>query len=117
MGTNYYAVRNRPTTDSPIHIGKSSIGWLFLFQEQNDPWNDPPVAWCNYEQVKDWLKKYTVDCNDYVILNEYDEVVPFDEFFDLVDYKQADERNRSNPDNFEHCRNVNGYRFMDGDFC
>lgn len=36
MGTNYYAVRNKPTVESPHHIGKSSAGWLFNFQEQGE---------------------------------------------------------------------------------
>ena len=31
MGTNYYAVKNKPTVSSPIHIGKSSMGWKFCF--------------------------------------------------------------------------------------
>lgn len=31
MGTNYYAVMKKPTIADPIHIGKSSIGWKFLF--------------------------------------------------------------------------------------
>ena len=34
MGTNYYAVRKRPSLyDRTIHIGKSSVGWLFLFHD------------------------------------------------------------------------------------
>ena len=35
MGTNYYAVKKRPTIREPLHIGKSSAGWKFLFQEVN----------------------------------------------------------------------------------
>ena len=116
MGTNYYAVRNKPTTDEPVHIGKSSYGWLFLFQSQNKPWNNPPVVWNSYDQVKAWLKQYTVDSKEYVILDEYDEVVSFDEFFELVDDKQSDEFNIENPDNYTHSRNVGGYRFTEEEF-
>lgn len=116
MGTNYFAVRNRPTISSPIHIGKSSVGWLFLFQEQNKPWNDPPVVWNTYEQVKDWLRKHTVDSTDYVIIDEYEDVIYFMEFVNLVESKQKDEFCKNNPDNFSDCRNVNGYRFTDEDF-
>lgn len=53
MGTNYYAVKNRPTVCSPIHIGKSSSGWLFLFHEQNDPTNKSAIGFagkCLLEQ-------------------------------------------------------------------
>jgi len=113
MGTNYYAVMNRPTVTEPIHIGKSSFGWRFCFQQQNDKYNDPPVIWNTYEQVREWLHKYTVDSNQYVIMNEYDEIISFDDFIKLVEEKQQN----YNPDNFKYSRNVNGYRFTDEDFC
>ena len=117
MGTNYYAVRNRPSVQEPIHIGKSSIGWLFSFQSQNDTWNDPPVVWNTYNQVKEWLKKYTVDSQEYVIMDEYDSIITYDEFVKLVDEKQKDKHNLDNPDNFTYSRNVDGYRFEDREFC
>lgn len=112
MGTNYYAVRTRPTVEEPIHIGKSSLGWLFHFQRQNEVWHDPPVAWNTYNQVKDWLKKYTVESNEYVIINEYDQVFSYDEFINLVDAKQNDPLSLANEDNFYYgVDNVDGYRF------
>lgn len=114
MGTNYYAVKNRPSLAEPIHIGKSSAGWMFLFEEQEDTWNDPPVVWHTYEEVKDWLIAYTVRKKDYVIINEYDEIVPFADFEELVERKQLECRH--NPDNFKYCKNINGYRFAK-DFC
>lgn len=113
MGTNYYAVRNRPTTDDPIHIGKSSIGWKFLFQSQNDKYNEPQVIWNTYDQVCEWLHKYTVETDNYVIINEYDEVVSFDDLIKLIEDKQSEH----NPDDFTYARNVNGYRFSDREFC
>lgn len=116
MGTNYYAVRNRPTVQDPIHIGKSSAGWLFNFQTHNDTWLEPKVIWNTYDQVKEWLFKHTVQEKDFVIMNEYDEIVTFSEFFDLVDEKQKDKHNLENPDNFAYARNVNGYRFSEGEF-
>lgn len=115
MGTNYYAVRNRPTTDSPIHIGKCSIGWMFGFQTQNETWNEPPVVWNTYNQVVDWLRKHTVDSKDYVIIDECDEIISLDDFVEMVQEKQA--ADKDNPDNFTYSRNVDGYRFTDGDFC
>lgn len=72
MGTNYYAVKNGPTTTGPLHIGKSSAGWLFLFHQQEDVWRTPPVIWNTYNQVKKWLHYYTVETNEFVIMNEYD---------------------------------------------
>ncbi len=109
MGTNYYAVKNRPTVCEPIHIGKSSIGWKFHFQSQNHPYEEPPIIWNTYEQVYEWLYKYTVESNEYVIMDEYDEIIPFDEFIELVEMKQQE----NNEDDFTYARNVNGFRFTD----
>lgn len=119
MGTNYYLTKNGPTVHEPVHIGKSSLGWLFLFCRQDDPWwRDPAIIWNNYEQVKDTLKKLTVDSNEYVIINEYDDIVPYDEFVALVDAKQNDPYCKDNPYNFKgrDIDNVNGYRFTKGEF-
>lgn len=115
MGTNYYVVPNRPSIEEPIHIGKSSMGWMFLFHDVNEPYGDVPIVWHSYGEVKDWLHRNTVDLNNYVIINEYDEIIPFDDFIELVARKQ--EQSKDNPDNFAHCRNVNGYRFEEGEFC
>jgi len=113
---NYYAVRNRPTIESPIHIGKSSYGWLFCFQTQNETWRDTPVVWNTFDQVKDWLYKHTVEKEEYVILDEEDTIIPYDQFIKLVEDKQKDEFCFSNSDNFKYSLNVNGYRFSDRQF-
>ena len=115
MGTNYFVTKNGPSVREPIHIGKSSGGWKFLFQTQDNPWwDDPPVVWNTFNQVKDWLKKYTVDSTDYVIMDEYDDIISFDDFIELVETKQT--RDADNPDNFANSRNIDGYRFTDGWF-
>ena len=89
------------------HIGKSSAGWLFNFQFQDE--------WHTYLE----FKKYILDkeiMKDKVIINEYMEEVTAEEMLDLVDTKQNDPRNLANPDNFKYCSNISGYRFSDGDF-
>lgn len=111
MGTNYYAVRNKPTVREPIHIGKSSWGWRFLFQYQDDNWAEPPIFWSNYEEVKEWLYKYTVENKEFVIMDEYDNIVPYEEFIDLVEQKQKENLHDIHEDI------VDGYRFMKGWFC
>ena len=116
MGTNYYVVRNRPTTQSPVHIGKSSAGWFFNFQTQNERWYDPPIVWNTFNQVKEWLKKYTVDSKEYVIIDEYDEIISMDDFVEMVERKQKDPYALKNPDNFTYSKNIDGYRFSDEDF-
>ena len=116
MGTNYYVTKNGPSVQTPFHIGKSSCGWLFNFQYQGDTWCDPPVVWNSYEELLQWLQKYTVDNPEYVIIDESDEVISLDDFKDMVEFKQNDERCRNNPDNFHYSDNVNGYRFTRGEF-
>ena len=89
MGTNYYAVRTRPTVERPIHIGKASIGWKFNFEAHNDVYNEPPVVWNTYNQVIRWLHDHVVLNKEYVILDEYDDVVSFDVFKEIVEEKQV----------------------------
>ena len=47
-----------------------------------------------------------------VILDEEDIEVPLEEFLEIVESKQ----NTENPKNFQYSKNVDGYRFNDGDF-
>ena len=116
MGMNYYVVENRPSIRSAIHIGKSSMGWLFHFQEQNITWLTPEIVWYTYPQVKAWLQKHVVENKEYVILNEENELVTYDELIDLIDSKQKDPKCKSNPDNFSYAKNIDGYRFSSTDF-
>ena len=109
MGTNYYVVKKKPTITSPLHIGKSSAGWKFLFHEVNK-YNgfDHNLEIHTFEQWKYFLENN----KDILILNEYDEEVSVKEFLELVKEKQKEE----NKHNFEYCKNINGYRFSDSDF-
>lgn len=117
MGTNYYVVKRKPTISEPVHIGKSSLGWLFCFQIQNNTWEDTPIVWNNYSEVKEWLNKYANGKDKpYTILDEYDREISYKEFIDLVDRKQKDKNCLSNPDNFKYNKNIDGYRFTDREF-
>ncbi len=117
MGTNFYAVLNRPTVRRPIHIGKRSAGWLFNFESYNEPYDDPPLVWNTYDQVKSWLQEYVSEKSEYVIMDEYDRILTVTEFLDMVEAIQNDPNCLKNRDNFTYSRNVNGYRFSDQDFC
>ena len=90
------------------------MGWMFGFQTQNEKWNDPPIVWNTYNQVIETLEKLTVKSSEYVILDEYDEVISLPEFCEMVERKQED--CKDNPDNFTYSRNVDGYRFIDTEF-
>ena len=75
------------------------------------------MVWNTFNQIKDWLKKYTVDSKEYVIIDEYDRVISLDEFLEMVNWKQNDPHTSANPDNFAYdVKNIDGYRFSDGDF-
>ena len=112
MGTNYYAVKNKPTVFSPIHIGKSSMGWKFCFHRVCSFENyisDEPLN--TFPQWKKFLEEQTASGN-IVIMNEYDEVVSLDEFLALVERKQKE----NNPDDFTYSDNIDDYRFESGEF-
>lgn len=103
MGTNYYAVMKKPSLyKKNIHIGKSSAGWKFNFRGYQDE--------LNIKSLEDW--KEFLKNKDLVILNEYDDEISYNDFFELVEYKQKE----NNPDNFKHNVNVNGYRFTFNEF-
>lgn len=102
----------KPTIADPIHIGKSSIGWKFLFHRVDGYLNyingeslDTYSKWVNF------LKEYT-DNDTTVIMNEYDEEVSLTDLIELVQRKQLE----INDDDFRYCDNVEGYRFVRGDF-
>ncbi len=119
MGTNYYVVPNRPSTRGAVaHIGKSSYGWLFLFHAENNVWNDDPIVWNSYEEVMEWLEDNTTGVlfPKYCIIDEYEQTMDFRQFKQMVDEMQEDSNRLKNPNNFKHCKNVNGYRFDDGEF-
>ena len=109
MGTNYYAVRKKPSLyNREIHLGKSSIGWLFLFQEQDDIHTFP--------QFCKWLEN-NVDTGEWVLFNEYNEEVSKEYLLNVIESTQKNPRCRDNPDNFKYgCKNVDGYRFDMRDF-
>lgn len=109
MGTNYYLVKNKPSISEPLHIGKSSIGWRFLFNKPSIWEIDVPLN--TFEAWRDYLKEQTNN-GTHVIMNEYDEIVDYDWLMKLIESKQKE----NNPNMFEYCENVNGYRFASGGF-
>ena len=113
MGTNYYAVKKEPAVLSPIHIGKSSMGWKFCFHKVcsfENYINEEPLN--TFPQWKKFLEEQTANGN-IVIMNEYDEIVELNYLLELIESKQSED----NPDNFTWSDNIDGYRFTDGEFC
>lgn len=92
----------RISEKTSVHIGKSSMGWLFNFQYQ--------PQWRTYDEVKSFiLNKEKME--NKTIIDEYGEEITPEDLIEKIDIKQNDERNLSNPDNFRYSDNVNGYRF------
>jgi len=99
MGKNYYA-RKIPTATqkltmvtaimnnkmgelermipSKVHIGKSSAGWQFLFDHNNDKY---------YNRDKQSLKKYLAKCE---IFDEYGRPITVKDFWQMVENKKND---------------------------
>ena len=74
MGTNYYVEKE----GNSIHIGKSSSGWKFLFQENNQ-----------YYDKKDKSSIFRfLKLNKTTFIDEYDELVDVEEFWKMVEQKQ-----------------------------
>lgn len=108
MGTNYYAVKRKPCLyNREVHIGKCSYGYLFLFHENE--------LFHTYGGFIDWLYR-NIETEEYVLLNEYEEEISATELIKIIDDKQKDKRCLDNPNNFNNCKNVDGYRFSDKDF-
>lgn len=111
MGTNYYLVKTKPTLVAPLHIGKYSGGWKFVFHYVNKYDTDWEVELHDYEEWVEFLEEL-MDRKEAVILDEYEEELNFIEFISMVQKAQRNE----NPDNFTYARNINGYRFETGEF-
>lgn len=109
MGTNYYAVKKKPCLyNREIHLGKSSAGWLFLFRDNEE--------FHTYPQFKKWLEN-NVDTGEYLLFNEYNEEVSKEELINIIETKQKSKNCLNNPDNFNYrVKNIDGYRFTNGDF-
>lgn len=110
MGMNYYVVGITPTVRKPIHIGKSSMGWKFLFHRVD--------AWENYiddkplNTAKQWYTFLRENEKFIFVLNEEDEVIDVEWLIDFIEKKQSIE----NPEEFVYSDNIDGYRFTGDEF-
>lgn len=83
MGTNYY-VEQTPCDKcggggEDLHIGKSSAGWKFLFQQHSEKGLNSRKAWGEF------LHRPGSE-----IVDEYGVYWPVDDFFVMVDKKQSE---------------------------
>lgn len=86
-----------------VHIGKSSVGWRFLFDGNNQEWK-------TIQQYKDWIANYE-------IYDEYGNKYTQEEFWKMVEEKQSEvaASKKSNPNWYIV---VDGYEFSTStNFC
>lgn len=74
MGMNFYIKSN----DKEIHIGKSSLGWQFLFEGNKE---------LNLNSKKEWID--FLFNNEENIYNELNEIIPKNEFLELIEFKSS----------------------------
>ena len=115
MGTNYYIKKDTCQecghTPPSIHLGKSSQGWQFSFQ-----YNDGQY-YKNVEEMKEWTK-------DKIITDEYERVISWEEFWEMVDEKQKREGNMNHSDYIKlhhpsmmpNNVKIDGYSFTNNEF-
>lgn len=99
MGTNYY-LHTKPCpccgkSREEVHLGKSSYGWRFLFHKTKQVYNY--VSFCKF------LEKG-------IIYNEYGDKYDAVDLIDLIEALQKDKEHQD----AEH---IDGYDFLDCDFC
>ena len=95
MGTNYYYHED---TCSPLHIGKSSVGWVFAFHSCETEYG------LSLRSTAEWYK-YLNRTNGY-IENEYGEKITFAGFWSIVHAKKGG----------LHATELNCYVSEDNDF-
>lgn len=99
MGTNYYLHTNYcPCCGKPreeIHLGKSSIGWKFLFHKTKQVYNYK--SFCKFIKTGNIYNEYGEKVND----------------IELLDYIKTYQQYRHHP----NCEIIDGYDFIGGDFC
>lgn len=110
MGMNYYANTTRPCPncdrdhDCQTHIGKSSMGWKFLF---STAFHDGLEEELTLAGLKEWL-------SDKIIRDESGEEITHKAFWEKVESKQ-DSPNDHLLD-IQYCVVRDGYAFMRGEF-
>lgn len=110
MGINYYVMIGK----TELHIGKSSIGWQFLFQGYKGYGLDSKIEWLHY------LSKYRKN-----IYDEDNVKVSFDEIRELIERKSPkdekllnhyDECVKSNYNIEETIKDDDGYTIIFNEF-
>lgn len=99
MGTNYYLHTDfckccgKPKKE--VHLGKSSCGWKFLFHKSRQMFD--------FDSFCKFIEKG-------IIYDEYGNKCSSDDLLHLISIKQDEKHNPQS-------ENIDGYDFLDIDFC
>lgn len=116
MGTNYYV---RVAEDvPPLHVGKKSVGWDFLFRAHPDLGLTTVAAW----------RDFIAEPGNNTIVTEYDTIVDTDAFFAMATARPGDDPSiRRTHDNdapedlmvtpYTYDMDAQGVPFLDCEFC
>lgn len=104
MGTNYYTDAKPPCPtcgheSEPLHVGKSSAGWTFCFQDL------PELGLTSWRAWKAYLRNR-------VILDEYGKQIDFSDFESMVEARQDLRKDRGAHTTYDE----QGYVFCNVDF-
>lgn len=94
MGTNFYLYRENK---EPLHLGKQSCGWRFLFHKTDEIQN--------FNDFKEVLKTG-------YIMDEYKQIWSIEDLLKLIKGRQFDKKHTDNQ--IEH---IDGCDFLNGEFC
>lgn len=108
MGTNYY-LKSQPCEScgqcqNPLHIGKSSVGWRFLFRSYTFP--------LHINCFDDWLLE--LKNNKKLIYNEYNEKIDLYQLLELIESKRNGKSNANRNRSF--FQDEKGYDFCSNEF-
>ena len=113
MGTNYYLRTNiceKCGRYDEIHIGKSSMGWPFIFEAHNLQFPDDGPRIGSWLDFLEYLKNGK-------IFNEYGEQISLNEFKEIVtDRKIHPDCEKKIHNLTNHYQDVKGYWFYDREF-
>lgn len=111
MTTNYYLIQNPclhcGRGDKRLHIGLSAYGWRFLFQY--------------IEGIAENIEQWQQLTKQGYIEDEYDNKIEYNDFWDLVETKQANKRflegvTQSERIHLSKFREIGEYDFDGADF-
>lgn len=103
MGTNYYLLNK--TTNDKLHLCKLSHGWKPLFQAHEGKFT-------NMKELEDFY----FENKDYIVVDEYDDVVDWLRFYVNMSTQNFNDSNKSHVGTGCNAIEIRGWEFTDWEF-